>query len=181
MVIRTLNDSIAYTSSSGSTGGAKCSGSVPDSPRDTKATTAIQAPTAARIVLGLAFVVFGLNFFFGFIPQPEHPGEAGAFLGALFVTGYMFPLIKITEIVAGALLLTNRFVPLALLLLAPVLVNIVAFHAVLEPAGLGIGLALTALELGLAYAYRDNFKAVLQAKNEPRTAAAAPRRVAAHA
>ena len=139
------------------------------------------APFAARIFLGTAFVVFGLNFFFGFLPQPEHSGEAGAFLGALFVTGYMFPLIKITEIVAGVMLLTNRFVPLALLLLAPVLVNIVAFHAFLEPAGLGIGVALTALELGLAYAYRDTFKAVLQAKNETAATPATPRRVAATA
>lgn len=60
------------------------------------------------------FVVFDLNFFVGFMPQPEHGGESGAFLGALFATGYMFPLIELTEIVAGALLLSNRFVPLAL-------------------------------------------------------------------
>lgn len=139
------------------------------------------APTAARLLLGLVFVVFGLNFFFNFIPQPEHAGEAGVFLGALFATGYMFPLIKVTEIVAGLMLLTNRFVPLALLLLAPVLVNIVAFHAVLEPAGLGMGLALTALELGLAYAYRDAFKPVLRLKSEPTAAQPARRPVEAHA
>lgn len=125
------------------------------------------APTAARILLGLVFAVFGLNFFFGFMPQPEHAGEAGAFLGALFATGYMFPLIKVTEITAGLMLLSNRFVPLALVLLAPVIVNIVAFHAVLEPAGLAIAGFVLVLELYLAWSYRDAYRGVLAPKAEP--------------
>ncbi len=125
------------------------------------------APHAARILLGLVFTVFGLNFFFGFIPQPEHAGEAGALLGAFFAAGYLFPLIKITEIAGGLLLLSNRFVPLGLLLLAPVIVNIVAFHAALEPAGMGMSIVLVALELALAWAYRDAFRGVLAAKAKP--------------
>ena len=91
------------------------------------------APTAARIFLGLIFFVFGLNGFLQFMPQPPQPEAAGAFIGALAATGYMFPLIKGTEVVAGLLLLSGRFVPLALTLLAPIIVNIALFHTVLAP------------------------------------------------
>jgi uncharacterized membrane protein YphA (DoxX/SURF4 family) len=74
------------------------------------------APTAVRVLLGLIFLVFGLNGFLKFMPQPPMPDKAGAFMGALAASGYMFPLIKSVEVVAGALLLSNRFVPLALAL-----------------------------------------------------------------
>ena len=124
-------------------------------------------PTVARLLFGLVFLVFGLNGFLGFLPMPEHPGGAGAFLGALAATGYMFPLIKGTEVLVGALLLSNRFVPLALVLLAPVMVNIVAFHGVLEPASLGMPIALLAMHLYLAWAYRDSYAAVLAARAVP--------------
>lgn len=125
------------------------------------------APTAARLLLGLVFFVFGLNGFLGFLPMPPLGDEAGAFMGALAATGYMFPLIKGTEVVAGALLLSNRFTPLALVLLAPVLVNIVLFHAVLDPAGVAMPLFLVALELFLAWSYRDAFRGVLTAQAKP--------------
>jgi uncharacterized membrane protein YphA (DoxX/SURF4 family) len=92
------------------------------------------APTVARILLGLVFLVFGLNYFVPFLPTPPMEGPAAAFAGALFATGYMFPLIKGIEVLAGALLLAGRFVPLALLLLAPIVVNIAAFHVFLTPA-----------------------------------------------
>src|SRR5262245_14008901 len=93
-------------------------------------------PLAARVVLGLIFTVFGLNGFLHFLPQPPSTPAAMAFGGALAATGYMFPLIKGTEVLAGVLLLSGRYVPLALTLLAPVVVNIVAFHLFLAPAGL---------------------------------------------
>jgi len=82
------------------------------------------------------------------------PEGALAFAGALAQTGYMFTLVKATEVLVGALLLANRFVPLALALIAPVLVNIVLFHAVLAPSGIGAGLVFLALELYLAWSYR---------------------------
>jgi len=121
-------------------------------------------PAAGRVVLGLAFFVFGLNGFLHFIPQPPMSGPAASFGGALFATGYMFPLIKGTEVAAGLLLLSNRFVPLALALLAPVLVNIVAFHGFLAPAGLALPIVLLALELYLARSYREAFAPMLQAR-----------------
>jgi uncharacterized membrane protein YphA (DoxX/SURF4 family) len=95
-----------------------------------------KAQTAARIVLGGGFVVFGLNGFLNFMPMPPHPGPAGEFLGALGASGYMFPLIKGIELVTGLLLLAGRYVPLALTLLAPVMVNILAFHLFLEPSSI---------------------------------------------
>ena len=89
-------------------------------------------PMVARILLGLLFFVFGLNGFFNFIPVPPHPGPAGEFLGALVATGYFFPVVKITEIVGGALLLSGCYVPFALILLSPVVVHIALFHIFLE-------------------------------------------------
>jgi hypothetical protein len=123
-------------------------------------------PTAARYLLGAIFFVFGLNGFLGFLPQPPLAPEGGAFLGALAATGYMFPLIKGTELVAAVLLLSNRFVPLSLALLAPITVNIFAFHALLSP-GLALPAAIIALQLYLAYAYRAQYRSMLQATATP--------------
>jgi hypothetical protein len=134
-------------------------------------------PHAARLALGAALTVFGLNGFFHFIPLGEYPPDAAAFLGALGATGYMFPLIKGTEVVVGVLLLANRFVPLALTLVAPVLVNIVAFHLALAPAGSGLGLALLALELYLAWSYRSAFRSILAPREEAEHAQTGARRL----
>ncbi len=138
------------------------------------------APTAARVVLGLVFLVFGLNGFLQFMPQPPLPDRALAFMGGLAATGYMFPLIKGVEVIAGALLLSNRFVPLAVALLAPNVVNIVLFHAVLVPAGLPIALMVLALEVFTAWSYRDAYASMLHARTAP-TAPAMAQRTAAHA
>ena len=126
--------------------------------------------SGARILLGVIFFVFGLNGFLGFIPQPPAPERAAAFMGALAATGYMFPLIKGVEVIGGALLLSNRFVPLALIILAPNVVNIALFHAVLAPGGLGIAFLVLALELTTAWSYRDAFASVLRARAMPKSA-----------
>src|SRR5215468_9058104 len=89
-------------------------------------------PAVARTLLGLAFVVFGINYFLHFLPQPAQPADALAFAGAL-VAGKIFTIIKPIEITAGLALLGNRFVPLALTLLAPIEIGILAFHLVFEP------------------------------------------------
>jgi uncharacterized membrane protein YphA (DoxX/SURF4 family) len=114
----------------------------------------------AQLFLGLAFTVFGLNGFLHFMPQPQPGPEAGAFLGALAATGYMFPLIKGTEVVAGVLLLLGRAPSLALILLAPIAVNIVAYHAALDPAGSAIGILLSVVMLVVAWARRDDYRAL---------------------
>ena len=115
----------------------------------------------ARILLGLTFVVFGLNGFLHFIPQPEMPQAAIAFFGGLAAAGYMLPLLFGTQIVGGVLLLIGMVVPLALLILAPVIVNIVGFHLFVVPSGLGLALVVAALELFLAWAHRDAFRPLL--------------------
>jgi len=140
-------------------------------------------PSVARIALGFAFFVFGLNGFLHFLPQPPMSGPPANFAGALFATGYMFPLIKGTEVAASLLLLSNRYVPLALALLAPVLVNIIAFHAFLAPAGLALPLVLLGLELYLARSYKRAFAPMLQARTDPHPGTATSNRdaVAVHA
>lgn len=120
--------------------------------------------SAARYGLGAIFTIFGLNGFFHFIPQPPLEGPAGAFAGALFATGYMFPLIKGTEVLAGVLLLAGRYVPLALLLLAPVVVNILAFHLFLAPTGLLIPFVTLALLLYLAWTEREAYAPLFQTR-----------------
>ncbi|HEY6878327.1 MAG TPA: DoxX family protein [Polyangiales bacterium] len=125
------------------------------------------APTAARILLGFVFTVFGANFFLHFLPTPPmEPGPAANFAMALF-TSYVMVVVKVTEVSAGLLLLSNRFVPLALALLAPVVVGIVGFHLTLAPAS-GVPAYLTfVLELYLAYAYRSAFAPMLRARVAP--------------
>lgn len=124
------------------------------------------ATATIRILMGLPLIVFGLNGFLNFIPPPSTPlpEPAAAFAGALVQTGYMMQLIGITQFVVGVFLVTNRFVPLALLLFAPFIVNSVAFHAFLERTGLAPALVFLAFELVLAWAYRGAFRPVLAAR-----------------
>ena len=120
--------------------------------------------TAGRLTLGLIFFVFGLNGFLHFIPQPPPTGPGLAFAGGLMAVGYFFPLLKGIEVAVSLLLLSNRFVPLALAVLAPIVVNILAFHLFVAPAGLPLALLILALEIGLARANRAVFAPMLQAR-----------------
>lgn len=125
--------------------------------------------TAGRILLGLLFLAMGLNGFLNFIPQPATgiPEGAVALGAALLKSGYMFPLIKGSEVLVGLLLLSNRLVPLALVLLAPVVVNIGLFHAFLAPDGLGLALFILAVHLFLAWAYRRAYRPLLSVRATP--------------
>ena len=134
-------------------------------------------PTAARLFLGLVFTVFGLNFFLHFLPMGAAPPRAASFAAALFASGYFFPLLKTTEVVAGLLLLGGRFVPLALAVLAPIVINIVGFHLFLAPSGVALALAILAAELYLAWTYRAAFAPMLRARTPlPQPAAVAAER-----
>lgn len=122
------------------------------------------APTGARIVMGLIFFVMGLNGLLHFLPEPAAdaiPAGAMALTIAFAKSGYLIPLLGATETFVGALLLSNRFVPLALTVIAPVVVNIVAFHAFLAPEGLAIAIVVLALEIYLAVVNRKAFRSVL--------------------
>jgi putative oxidoreductase len=110
----------------------------------------------ARILMGLIFVVFGLNGFLHFLPQPPMPDAAKSFFGGLAATGYMLPLLFVAQMLGGGLILLGM-VPLGLLILAPVIVNIIAFHVFLAPDGLPLALVVAGLALFLAWTHREAY------------------------
>src|ERR1700677_681191 len=109
--------------------------------------------TIARILLGLLFLTFGLNGFLHFIPTTPPSGLSGPYLGTLFVSHYPVAVFLL-QAIAGALLLVNRYVPVALVLLGPIIVNILLFHCLMEPAGLPMALVAAALWLTLFFGVR---------------------------
>ena len=117
-----------------------------------------------RLLFGLAFLIFGINGFLQFMPNPPVTAEAGALLGAFAKTGYFFPIVKIIEILVGVLLLLNFFAPLAIVLISPILVGITTIHLFLNPAGIPIMIFLHALHAFLAYSYRSNYQGLLTKK-----------------
>jgi len=115
-----------------------------------------------RILLGVLFTVFGLNGFLHFIPTGPMPaGPAGQFIGALSQTHYM-DFVFAVQLIGGILLLVNRYVVLALTLLAPVIVNIILFHACMAPSGLPLAFVACLLWLFSAYRYRETFASLLR-------------------
>lgn len=118
---------------------------------------------AVRILLGLIFLVFGLNGFLHFLPAPPPPGLAGQYFTVLFVSHYLV-LVFVIQTIGGILLLVNRFVPLALTLLAPVIVNILMFHFLMAPAGLPLALVTTALWVVVFLSVRQNFAGLFVAR-----------------
>ena len=123
----------------------------------------------ARYLLGLVFLVFGLNGFLHFIPMPPPPGVAGQFMGALFVSHYLVPIFLL-QVIPAVLLLINRFVPLALVLLAPIVANIVLFHVLMAPEGLPVAIVVSVLWVLAAYGVRSAFAGLLQARVPDRAA-----------
>jgi len=117
------------------------------------------ASTIARVLLGLLFTVFGANGFLHFIPMPSPAGLAGQYMGALFVSHYLV-IVFAVQLVGGLFLLANRYVPLALILLGPVIVNIVCFHAFLAPEGLPMALFAVVLWATVFAGVRKAFSGV---------------------
>jgi hypothetical protein len=117
--------------------------------------------------MGLIFCVTGLNGFLNFLPQGAMPEPAVNFFVAIVKTGYLMQLIMGTQLIVGLLLVTNRFVPLALALIAPIVVNVVAFHIFLAPSGLPVAIVVLVLEVYLAWAYRGTFQTMLAVRATP--------------
>jgi uncharacterized membrane protein YphA (DoxX/SURF4 family) len=114
----------------------------------------------ARLLLGLVFLVFGLNGFLNFLNLGPMPKDlAGQFIGALFLSHY-YSVIAALQILSGVLLLVNRFVPLTLVLLGPVIVNILLFHVFLNPAGIGLAIVVTVLWFIVFYGNRQYFSGI---------------------
>jgi putative oxidoreductase len=114
----------------------------------------------ARTLLGLIFVVFGLNGFLNFLSMGPMPtGLAGQFMGALFLSHYYW-VVAALQIIGGARLFVSRFVPLALVLLGPVIVNIICYHVFLNPSGAVPAAVVTALWLIVFYGHRQHFSRI---------------------
>ena len=113
-----------------------------------------------RILLGLILVVFGANKFLDFMPHMEMPEAAGNFMGAMMATGYMLKLVGATEVVIGLLLLAKKAVPFALIVLAPVALNMVFFHLFLAPAGIVPTAVVTLLTIVLIYDNWNSYKSL---------------------
>ncbi len=111
-----------------------------------------------QIILGLVLVIFGTNKFIGFMPAPDLPVAAGEFMGALNKTGYMFYLIGEVEVFTGLLLIFNKWISFALILLAPVAVNMILFHLFLAPAGIVPAALVFILNTYLIYRNWDKYK-----------------------
>ncbi|MEY2564087.1 MAG: putative oxidoreductase [Verrucomicrobiota bacterium] len=115
-----------------------------------------------RVLLGLMFAVLGSNAFFHFIPMPPMQGQAGAFMGALISSGYIYPIAALQVIGGLLLLIGSRCTPLGLMLLGPIIVNIVLFHVFLEPTGMLLAGVVSLMALFLLWVYRFKFPAIFQ-------------------
>ncbi len=129
-------------------------------------------PAVVRISFGALFAFSGLVGLFNLIPMPPPPEKLVPFMTGLMSTGYFFPLLKGTEAICGLLLLTNRFVPLSLVVLSPVIVQIAAFHFLFDHSGFVMSALLLGGQAYLGWAYRSYFRGVLSAKAAPVTRAA---------
>ena len=121
------------------------------------------AVLVARILLGLMFVVFGLNGFLNFLHMPMPPGAAGQYIGVLFVSHYL-QAVLLVELIGGVLLLSGQFIPLGLVLLGPVIFNILLFHAFLFPAGFPPALLTTVLWFVVFFGVRKAFAGIFVQK-----------------
>jgi hypothetical protein len=143
---------------------------------DVKTTTLIEkenpamrtASVIARYLAGLIFLIFGLNGFLHFIPLPLPAGIAGQFMAALYVSHYLWVIFAF-QVIPGVLLLANRYVPLAVAMLAPVIVNILTFHILMAPSGLLLALFVTVLWAVIFNDVRQAFSGLFQARLQPRT------------
>ena len=129
------------------------------------------AMVIVRTLMGLLFLMSSVTFFLmmnGVMAMPEMPdGPLKTFNEGLAASSYFFILLKVTEFVCGLLLLIGRYVPLAMVILSPIIINIVLTHLFLMPSGIGPGLFLAFGNIFLAYYYRDAFKPLLTSKYEP--------------
>ena len=125
------------------------------------------ASTIARNLAGVIFLVFGLNGFLNFIPMPPPEGVAGQFMGALYVSHYLWVIFAF-QVIAGVLLLVNRYVPLAVAVLAPVIVNILSFHVLMAPSGLPLALVVAVLWGVIFFDVRSAFAGLFQARLQAR-------------
>lgn len=117
-----------------------------------------------RILMGLMFAFASLAFFFKLMHEPEPTGSVKIFNDGIMASVYLMPTVKIFELLCAVAFLSGRFVPLATVVIFPIILNIFLFHAFLQPSGLPIAVLLMLGDLLLAYYYRDRYKSILSAK-----------------
>jgi len=118
-----------------------------------------KATMVARILLGLIYLIFGLDYFLHFIPyEPHHTGRVAAFKEGLKGVGYFYPMLKSIQIAGGVSLLVNRYAPFFSVVLFPVSVNVFLYHTILVPSGWLMGVLLIVPNLFLGYAYRKYYQ-----------------------
>jgi hypothetical protein len=122
------------------------------------------ASAIARYLAGVVFLVFGLNGFLNFIPLPPPGGVAGQFMGALYASHYVWVIFAF-QVVAALLLLANRYVPLAVAVLAPLIVNIIVFHALMAPSGLPLAFFVAVLWVAIFVDVRPAFAGLFQSRS----------------
>jgi len=123
------------------------------------------AALIARLLLGLVFLVFGLNGFLHFIKAPMPTGIAGQWVGAIFASGFWVVIFGL-QVICGALFLVNRFVPLALVLIGPVIVNILATHALMGAPGLPMAIVVAILWAILAIRNKQHLAGIFVQRTE---------------
>ena len=120
----------------------------------------------ARLLLGIVFLGFGVNGVLHLVPLPQGDGREALLIGGLAASGYFFPLLFWTYLLTGAALLSGRFVPLALTVLAPIIVNVICIHLFVSTTGLTFALLVAALEVYLAWIHRPAFRTLLAVRSE---------------
>jgi putative oxidoreductase len=116
-----------------------------------------------QILAGIMLIVFGANKFLHFIPMPPAVPEMGAFMGALFATGYLMTIVAIIEIVAGISFIMNKYAPLMAVILMPVMLNAFLAHLFLDPAGIGGSLMLTVFTIIVMLRHKAAYAPLLKA------------------
>ncbi len=125
------------------------------------------ATIISRVLLGAIYLLFGLDYFFHFIPyQPAHTGNVAAFKAGLMGVGYFYPMIKSIQIVGGISLLLNQYAPFFAVVVFPISVNVFLFHTILVPSGWFMGVLLIVPNLFLGYAYRKYYSGMFVRKAE---------------
>ncbi|MEO8071710.1 MAG: DoxX family protein [Acidobacteriota bacterium] len=117
-----------------------------------------------RVLMGLLFLFASITVLFNLIPQPELTGNTKTFMDGMKATGYLLPLVKITELICGIAFVSGYFVPLATVVIAPIIINIFFFHALVDTSGLPVGIFLVLANSFLAYYHWEKYKPLLEAK-----------------
>nr|WP_294944067.1 DoxX family membrane protein [uncultured Mucilaginibacter sp.] len=120
----------------------------------------------SRLLLGVLYLVFGLDYFLHFIPYqpPLHPGAAGVFKAGLMAAGYFYPMQKVVQVLGGLSLLSNRYAPFSAVVLFPISLNVFLFHTLLAPEAWEMGVLLLLPNLLLGWGYRKYYSSMFVQK-----------------